>query len=169
MKVTRPEPGELLVSKRRGAASAGVAIWASLIAVFYYVVVGAGPEIGVSTADGLGDAGAGAAKYWILLLFPVFLIPYVVESLRVATFGDTVAFSQDSRVISRNRRTIAAFDEIDRLELRSVNGRCEDIALSAVLVDGREISILGGGTVTEGGALAADIARMLDVEVVHRS
>ncbi len=156
MRVSQPDPAVLIITKGRLSAFAGLAVGVGLLVVVYYALLGPG---GGPVADG--------SFGWLLLLFPILLIPQFSESFRVFAHGGELTFDGRSSEIRRNRRSVAAFNEIRHLCLQATNGSCEELTLSAVLTDGRKFEIHTGERAAAMNVLARDVARVLDVEVVR--
>ena len=163
LKVLRPSPQALVVSERRLQALIRLGIWIGTVSVFYLVVLN-----GASFADGEPAVfGAGGHWEWLLLLFPLFLLPYLFNCVRVLLRSDELILDGRSRMVSSRRQSLAAFGDIRKLHLRAVNGTCEELGLSATLSDGRHIKLCESSASAEITALADEIAALVGVEVTR--
>ena len=163
VKVLRPTPQVLIISERRLQALIRLGIWTGIVCVFYLVVLN-----GASLAGGKSAVfGAGGYWGWLLLLFPVFLLPYLFSCLRALLGSDELVFDGRSQLVSRRRQPLAAFGDIEKLDLRAVNGTCEEFRLSATLGDGRRIKLCEGGASAAIIALADEISALVGVEVAR--
>lgn len=167
MKISRPSPRVLVVADRRLPALLGLLVWIALVAIYYCSLFAVGPMEKMAPIVSLEQLTYHRLGNWLLLLFPVIIVPYLVSTVRVLANRRRLVFDGGSHVVEKDEKKIATFAEIRRLELRAVNGRCEEFTICAVLNDGAELRIHTGGAVDGIVALARDIADVLDVEVVH--
>ncbi|MDH3690001.1 MAG: hypothetical protein OEU36_11045 [Gammaproteobacteria bacterium] len=168
VKVTRPRRQVLVVSKARLSALVRLVVWMAIVAVFYYTLLGLGDA--TDDAAPVGDAKAWLLEdgtRWLLLLFPIFIVPYLIEGIKALTVQDELTFDGLSQTVRKNDREVATFNQIEHLKLSTINGRCEELALTAVLIDGNSVQIHTSGTLLKMVALANDIADILQVEVVR--
>jgi len=154
VKVLRPTPQVLIISERRLQALIRLGIWIAIVCVFYLVVLN-------------GASPAGGYWEWLLLLFPLFLLPYLFDCIRVLLRSDELIFDGRSQVVSSRSRPLAAFGDIRKLHLRAVNGTCEEFCLSATLDDGRDIKLCESGASAAIIALADEIAALVGVEITR--
>jgi len=163
LKVLHPSPQVLVISERRLQALIRLGIWIGTVSVFYLVVLN-----GASFADGEPAAfGEGRHWEWLLLLFPLFLLPYLFNCIRALLRSDELIFDGGSRMVSRRSQPLAAFGDIRELHLRAVNGTCEEFCLSATLGDGRHITLCESSASAAITALADEIAVLVGVEVTR--
>jgi hypothetical protein len=163
VKILRPTPLVLIISERRLQALIRLCIWTGVVCVFYLVVLNGTPLAGGKPA--IFDAGG--YWEWLLLLFPLFLLPYLFSCVRALLRSDELIFDGRSRLLSRRRRPLAAFGDIEKLDLRAVNGTCEELRLSATLGDGRRIKLCEGGASAAIIALADEVSALVGVEVAR--
>jgi len=162
-KIIRPGADVVVVSERPLQALIGLGIWLGVVVIFYAVVLGAGARGGIAPP-------AGESRNWhdwLLLLFPLFLLPYLFNCLRAIFGAGDLIFDGASRTVSRRRRLLAAFADIRELRLRTVNATCEEFCLSAVLADGRIVSLLERSRSAGVDALAEEIAALIGVKVIR--
>ncbi len=167
MKISRPSPRVLVVADRRLPALLGLLVWIALVAIYYCTLFAVGPMEKMAPIVSLEQLTYRHLDSWLLLLFPVIIVPYLVSTVRVLANRGRFVFDGVSHVVEKDEKKIATFAEVRRLELRAVNGRCEELTLCAVLNDGAEFGIHTSGAVGGIVALARDIADVLDVEVVR--
>ncbi len=167
MKISRPSPGILVVADRRLPALLGLLVWIALVAIYYCTLFAVGPMEKMAPIVSLEQLAYYHLDSWLPLLFPVIIVPYLVGTVRVLANRGRLVFDGVSHVVEKDDKKIATFAEVRRLELRAVNGRCEEFTICAVLNDGAELGIHTGGAVGSIDALARDIADVLDVEVVR--
>jgi hypothetical protein len=167
VKISRPSPRVLVVADRRLPALLGLLVWMALVAIYYCTLFAVGPMQEMVPIVSLEQLANRSLDSWLLLLFPVIIVPYLVTTVRVLTNRRRFVFDGVSSVVEKDEKKIATFAEVRRLELRAVNGRCEELTISAVLNDGAEFGIHSGGAADSIVALAGDIADVLDVEVVR--
>jgi hypothetical protein len=163
LKILRPSPQVLVISERRLQALIRLGIWVGIVSVFYLVVLD-----GTAPADGESAVfGAGSYWEWLLLLFPLFLLPYLFNCLKALLRSDEMIFDGRSQLVSSRSQALAAFGDIRELHLRAVNGTCEEFCLSATLGDGRHIRLCESGASSAITALADEIAALVGVEVIR--
>ena len=105
LKVLRPSPRVLIISERRLQALIRLGIWIGIVSVFYLVVLG-----GAAPADGEPTIfGTGSYWEWLLLLFPLFLLPYLFNCLRALLRSDEMIFDGRSQLVSSRSQALAAF------------------------------------------------------------
>jgi hypothetical protein len=167
VKISRPSPRVLVVADRPLPALLGLLVWIALVAIYYCTLFAVGPMQEMVPIVSLEQLANRSLDSWLLLLFPVIIVPYLVSTVRVLANRRRFVFDGVSRVVERDEKKIATFAEVRQLELRAVNGRCEELTISAVLNDGAELGIHSGGAADSIVALAGDIADVLDVEVVR--
>lgn len=170
MRVHRPNPQVLVIAERRLSALLGLVVWTGMVSVFYYTFLDSGDFMPVSASEG----GATPWKFEVggntlFLLFPVFLAPSLLRCLRVLAVGEELTFDDESRMVSKNRVRVAAFGEVKYLQLKTLNGTCEELMLCALLTDGTRVTLHTSGAVAEMVAVADEIGKLLQVEVVREA
>ncbi len=165
MKISRPSPRVLVVADRRLPALLGLLVWIALVAIYYCTLFAVGPMEKMAPIVSLEQLAFYHLDSWLLLLFPVIIVPYLVSTVRVLANRGRFVFDGVLHVVEKDEKKIATFAEVRQLELRAVNGRCEELTICAVLNDGAEFGIHTSGAVDSIVALARDIADALDVEV----
>lgn len=167
MNISRPSPRVLVVADRRLPALLGLFVWIALVAIYYASLFAVGPMEKMAPIVSLEQLAYRHVESWLLFLFPVFIVPYLVSTVRVLANRRRFVFNGVLHVVEKDEKKIATFAQVRRLELRAVNGRCEEMTICAVLNDGAELDIHTGGAVDSIVALARDIADVLEVEVVR--
>lgn len=161
-KVLRPQPNMLVVSQTRAQALVRLVIWIAVVSIFYLVVLG-----GDLSAEAGDKNGQKNFHEWVLLLFPLFLLPYVAGCMREIFGGGTLVFDGASRKVLRRDRLLAAFDDIRELRLRTVNATCEEFCLCASLADGKFLALLESKHGATVDSVAMEIADLIGVELVR--
>lgn len=163
LSVTRPGPQLLVISERPTEVLLCLAIWIGVVFIFYLVVLGESALIG-----GRSNVNVAAGwHHWVLLLFPLFLLPYLFKLVRSLSRADELRFDGRSKMLSRKRRILVAFADIRELQLRTVHGTCEELRLSATLADGRNIKLIEIEASKAMMALAAEISELVGVEITR--
>ena len=156
--VARPQPHVLVVSQRPAGVALRLAIWNGVVLIFYLVVL-----TELMPAD---DAPRGWRE-WLLLLFPLFLLPYLIGLVRALRRADELIFDAASQILSNRSGNLAAFADIRELRLRTVHGSCEEFRLSAALEDGSEIRLVDGQASAALEKLAAEVAAFTGIELTR--
>lgn len=158
-RVTRPDQDILVISEKPLHALVRMGIWLCVAGLFYAVVLFGGVP---------GEAAAAGGRSWhewLFLLFPLFLLPYLIDSVRGILGAGDLILNGCARTVSRRRRPLAAFGDIRELQLRAVNATCEEFRLSAALADGRVVTLLESRGTPGLNVLAEEMASMIGVEV----
>lgn len=155
---TPQDPRALVIGEPLAPTLLRLFIWLIVVTGFYAVTL---------RAISLKDGGWQSAdiKDWLLLLFPLFLLPYLVGCIRSLTGAGKLTFDGKTRKLFKRDRQLAAFEDISQLRWIAVNGTCEEVRLSAVLNDGRSIRLYEGGQMAAISRLAEDIADLVGVEI----
>jgi hypothetical protein len=140
----------LVISQRPIGAAVRLIVWLGVVVTFYLVALGGGV---LSGELWLVDGSTGWHE-WLLLLFPLFLVPYLFSLIRALRGFDELTFDQRSKVLSGRARMPVAFAEIEDLQLRTVHGTCEEYCLDAILIGGRRIELFETDASTAVEALA---------------
>lgn len=162
LKVFRPQPNILVVSQTRAQALVRLGIWVVVVSIFYLVVLG-----GEFSGEAGEKAGQDDVHRWLLLLFPLFLLPYVFSCAREISGGGKLIFDGASREIFRKDRLLTAFDDIRELRLRAVNATCEELSLGVSLADGRFMNLLESKPGVTVETVAEEIADLIGVKLTH--
>lgn len=165
LKVSRPASGVLVVSQGRTQAFVRLAIWISVVVIFYLVVLGDGAQ----TAARAGSDIAPDWHVWVLLLVPLCLLPYLFGLIRTMSRADELMFDGRGRTIYKGKRALATFAEIRSLELRAVHGTCEEFRLSAVLADGENVELIETEASAVIEALAGEISALLNISLIRKA
>jgi hypothetical protein len=150
LKISRPNQQVLVVAEHRLSALLGVLVCLGIPGIFYF------------TFPGFSEFDLNA----LFLLLPIFLAPYLVKSIRTLTLGETLRFDKNLRVVKKNGIEVAAFGSVKNLQLRAVDGTCEQLLLSALLADGTRVRLHTGDSVASTVVLADEISEFLGVATV---
>jgi len=150
VKISRPDSHTLVISERRLPAFLGVFVCLGILTVFYF------------TFPGFSKIDLNA----LFFLLPVLLAPYIVRSIRTLASGQILRFDANTRTVTINAQRVAAFDDVQKLQIRPVNGICEELLLSALLADGTRLDLHTSDSVVKTVALAAEIGEFLGVAIV---
>ena len=163
LRVHRPAPRVLIISHKPAGALLRLAIWLGVVIAFYLVVLGGGMLPGASPAA----AQAAGWRQWPLLLFPLFLLPYLFGLVRALLRADDLTVDGRSGQLCNRRGTLAEFSRIRELSLKTVHGTCEEYRLSAALEDGRSIKLIEAEATPAIESLAAELADLVGADLVR--
>ncbi len=164
LKVSRPASGVLVVSHGRTQALVRLAIWTSVVVIFYLVVLGDAAQ----TAEHTGSDKTAAWHVWVLLLFPLCLLPYLFGLIRILRRANDLIFDGPRKTVSKGKRALAAFADVRALEMRAVHGTCEEFRLSALLEDGGNLELIETEASAMIEALAEEISELLEVPLTRK-
>lgn len=145
--------------RSRFGAAIRLLICLVIVAGFYVVLLGA-------SSERLGLEPLGHAQ-WLLLFVPLFLSPYLFDNVSVLVRGERHVFDATVGELHVARGVPIAFAQIERLQLRAVNGGCEELALMVCLRDGRAIELTSGDANGRTIAVAEEIAELVGVELTR--
>ncbi len=165
LKVSRPHTGTLIISQGRAQALVRLLIWAGVVVLFYIVMISDLVQIGERPEGG----EAAAWHLWALMLFPLFLLPYLFGLLRTIRRADDLIFDGREKTVSKGKQTLAAYADIRALELLSVHATCEEFRLSAVLADGVSIELMETEASVAIEVLAREISDLLNVPLDRKA
>lgn len=163
LKVARPEPRTLVITDRPTGALVRLIIWIGVVFIFYLAVLDDTALVGESPPG----PESGGWHEWLLLLFPLFLLPYLFSLVRSLLRAGEFTFDGRSRTLSTRTQPVAAFSEIRELRLRTIHGSCEEFRLSAVLGNGRGIKLIEAKASAQVDDLAAEISELVGVDVIR--
>lgn len=163
MKVSRDKAGMLTISQGRTETLIRLLIWIGVVVVFYLVILGDAAVNG----GGLEDDESAGWHFWVLVLVPVFLLPYLINLVRGLIRADELVFDSDAKLLLKRKRTVAAFKDIRELRLQTVHGTCEEFRLSAILNNGRRIELFETEARALVESLAMEISDLLGVELIR--
>jgi hypothetical protein len=158
MRVSRPSSDMLVLTRTRFGALIRLLIWLAIVAGFYWVLLTEQPQSLVQAQP----------ARWLLVLVPLFLLPYLVDIVRVLVRGESHVFDAGVGELRAAQHAPVPFAQIQCLELRAVNGGCEELTLSARLLDGRSIALLTDDASSRFVTLAAEAANLAGVELTRR-
>lgn len=161
LKTLRPRPALLVVRGPRLFAGAALAVLTAVTLLFWITALKGAGSAGVSQSLLRTPAAGGD---WLLLAAPLALAPYWIRCLRSLRRPDRLVVDGEVGTITVPGRAPLPFDQVTAICLSAVNGTCEELAVGAVLGDGRQIPLEIEGPAAETTAIADQVARLLDVE-----
>jgi hypothetical protein len=155
----------LVISQRPTGAAVRLIIWFGVVLTFYLVALGGGVRGGeLWSVD-----GPTGWHEWLLLLFPLFLLPYLFSLVRALRGFGELTFDQKSKMLSGGARMPVSFAEIEDLQLRTVHGTCEEYRLDAILTGGRRTELFETDASAAVEALAEEVSELLGVALTRKS
>jgi hypothetical protein len=158
MRISRPSADKLVLTRSRFGALIRLLIWLAIVGGFYWVLL---------TEQSQSLVQAQPAP-WLLVLVPLFLLPYLVDITRVLVRGESHVFDAGVGELRAAQHAPVPFAQIQCLELNAVNGGCEELTLRARLLDGRSIELVTGGASSRLVKLAAEAANLAGVGLTRR-
>ncbi len=162
-RITRLSPGVLVISEKPLQALVRLGIWIGIVVIFYLVTLGGIPVAG-GAALGTDEWGL---HEWLLLMFPVFLLPYVFSCIRALLGVGNLVFDGPSQSILRRGQLLAKFANIREMRLRAVNATCEEFCLTATLADGRVVTLLESKGTSGIDVVAEEISALVGVNLIR--
>ena len=105
MRVSRPAPNVLEVSRRQlFSALGGIVAGALFFAGWYYVLLDLGnvpAEIGL--VEHVRNQVAEDPFLWLFILPPLLGVPSLFKAIKVRVIGETLTFDGISQIVSKNR------------------------------------------------------------------
>lgn len=160
--MTRPDEATIVVTRSRASALTQLLICLAIVAAFYWALLGdvAGHDAPLrDSIDSLWHAR------WLLLIVPVLLLPYLFDNAKVLLRGERFVFNAATRELRTIDRGTFGFDQIESMELRAVNGGCEEFTLSVRLHDGAAIALMTDDASARIVNLSNEIASLIGVRV----
>ena len=141
MKVSRPHPKVLKLTRSRTRHGLYLAITLVFIVCWYYYILGMDtPTNGTLTQSQPEGRIPTDIMGWIVLVLPLALIPFMVRCLKIMTQGEETILDGNRRKIIQNGQVTAAFDDVENLQI-SVRAGEDQSDLIIVLNEGRKIKI----------------------------
>ena len=128
-----------------------------MVAIYYVSFVKV-----VGTGSSLTDNGS---LFWVSLLFPLFLTPYLFGIIRNIRKHEVFVFDDVTGELRKNGLPIIRLDQIIDVRLKAVNGICEELSLSVHGEDNISIELPVDGPPDRVAEAANAIASMTNVEV----
>lgn len=150
-------PNKLEIGEPRWRAIVRLLIWLSMVAIYYVSFVKV-----VGTGSSLTDNGS---LFWVSLLFPLFLTPYLFGIIRNIRKHEVFVFDDVTGELRKNGLSIIRLDQIIDVRLKAVNGICEELSLSVHGEDNISIELPVYGPPDRVAEAASAIASMTNVEV----
>lgn len=150
-------PNKLEIGEPRWRAIVRLLIWLSMVAIYYVSFVKV-----VGTGSSLTDNGS---LFWVSLLFPLFLTPYLFGIIRNIRKHEVFVFDDVTGELRKNGLPIIRLDQIIDVRLKAVNGICEELSLSVHGEDNISIELPVYGPPDRVAEAASAIASMTNVEV----
>ncbi len=146
MKIHRPNPQILIVTKSRLANVGYLTLFILGFGIWYTILLGRESYPGL-----------------FFLLAPVVALPKLYKILKIVAVGEQFSFDGMKRAICKNNKLLARFDEVSALQVRTISdGETEEYRLTADLWVGKrsfgKIEIHTSGDLDGIIALADDVA-----------
>lgn len=157
----RPNPNVLVVRHSVVGAVLAVVYHLGFFALWYSFLLYAG-----SLRDQLSENW----MLWIFVLAPLLSLPTLFQLLRTCLMGRVYEFDTMTRTVRRNGNDMARFDNIQRVQLRTIHDSdsADEYRLSLVLNDGSKIPLAHTQNEERVAQAADDIADLLKVDVVRK-
>jgi hypothetical protein len=160
MKIVRPRPGTLKITKSRIRAASQLVFTVLFISAWY------------SFLFALNSSPDDAPALFKLLfwLAPLFSVPEMVRQTQVLTSGETFVLTRDTGTIERNGMCMALFSDVARIQIRTFRDPegGSDYRLSIVLKNDEKLRIHQSSDANEVSDLAEDLADLLTVEITRK-
>ena len=131
-------------------------IWLSVVVIYYATVL---------SIDAT-DANRRHSFDWVLLLFPLFLIPYLFGIIKSIRNREVFVFDGVAGDLSKNGISIMSLDQITVLQLKAVNGICEELSLCVLGENNISIELPVEGPLDRVTEAANIIAAMTNAKVL---
>jgi uncharacterized protein with ACT and thioredoxin-like domain len=106
------------------------------------------------------------STYWVSLLFPLFLIPYMFGIIKSIRKSEVFVFDGETRDLRKNGKSIIRFDQLINVQLKAVNGNCEELRLSVQGEDNISVEIPLEGSPNRVAEAARAISDITNVTVL---
>lgn len=146
-------PGNLSFSGYRSWPYLRLGILIAVFAVYGYGLHAAGLFSG------------GLSGQWMLVLFPLFLIPYLLPIWRGLKRRDAFEFDAASHTVRRAGQILTEFDDIHSVQIQATNAGCEELRLSLLMLDGTRLELYEGAARAQALVLARELSALLRVEL----
>jgi hypothetical protein len=116
-----------------------VVILCLLILVIDWAVLGAPmrlSDLSPMARRQIVDLGPG---FYVMAGLPYLLVPWILRRLMVAVFGRVITFDGQQRVITKNNRILAAFEDVKYLEIMPWSD--DNVRLNLFLTSGKKIRV----------------------------
>ena len=128
-----------------------------MVTIYYVIFVKV-----VATGSSLPDNGT---LFWVSLLFPLFLTPYLFGIMRNIRKHEVFVFDGVTGDLRKNGISLIRLDQIIDVRLKAVNGICEELSLSVHGENNVSIELPVDGPTDRVADVASVIASMSNVEV----
>ena len=132
MKIRRPNPQSLIVTKSRLSNFGRLALLIVFFCVWNFFLLGS-----------KGTETYNLIKFLCMLL-SLILLPAIYQSLKIVVVGERFSFDGVQRTILKNQKSLARFGEVAHLQIKTI-GPSGDVPethhLSVVLESGKKIEI----------------------------
>jgi hypothetical protein len=173
MKIHRPNPQILIITKSRLSA---IGLLSFLIAFFgfwyYYVLQLESIPEGAQPFDYIIACLFAEPTLWLAVLAPVVALPTMYKSLRIVTVGEQLFFDGTKRAIFKNNKLLVKFGEVAHLQSETISGEADEYRLIAVLRGKglfRKIKIHTSGGLDEIIILADELADIVKITVFRKN
>jgi len=156
--IVREKPYLLTISKSRRAAMR-VLIILGVFYTFWY---------GILLLNMNLDKGNISGIMIIFWLAPLMLAKELLRSLKVVLSGEKYSFDSDRKIIEKDDKRIAQFNEIERILVRTVRyGDGPDEYNLSLVFNNKKIRIEQSRNLTEILNAAEEIAELINIEIVR--
>ncbi len=154
IKVDRSKSHCLVIGEHRFWPALRLLILLCLSGLYYYALF---------SMDGVLPAG-GSVR-WMLLLFPLFLTPYLQPIVRGLRHRDEFHFDTRRQRVNHAGQPLADFADIDKILIAATNSTCEELQLSLVLKSGRRVVLYEQPAGNDAYGLAQELAGLLGLDL----
>jgi hypothetical protein len=160
IQVDPSNPSQTVVTSSRASALVALAVVAGFFVVWYSMLFG-----DCGSLEDLRRKLAADPMLWIFAIFPVTFLPAVARlAMRIGS-GDRLVIDSLRAEISRNGQHLAAFPDVEEIEIRQSGGGGSPCSLVLHLRDGRELPIVDGQREDRLRALVDPVVRVANVPV----
>jgi len=162
LKIERKDSKTLIITKSKLAAIAKL----SFLTLFYLLWYGS-LFVGENKGEGFSHS---LLINWLFWLVPLFSIAEIFRALKVITTGEVFFFDGYRKIIRRNDKRIAGFDDIIRIQVRTFpnSDDPDEHNLSLVFKNEDKIRIEQSQNLTEILNAAEEISELLNVEIKRK-
>ena len=155
--ILRPRPYLLIIKKSKSASTLFLLFIGLFWLTWYGVLIG-------------GGAPVTDFKLWLFYLAPLMSLPQILHSIKIITSGEFFAFDSDRKIIEKDGKRLAHFDDVERLQIRTFEDSegSDEHRLSIVCNDNKKIRIEQTSDFQLICDAADDIADVLNVKVIRK-
>lgn len=151
------DPNRLEIGEPRWRVVVRLLIWLSVVVLYYVTLV----PIDAADAGRMNNA----SLHWVLLVFPLFLTPYLFGIIQTLRDRELFVFDGVAGDLRRDGIAIIRLDQITDVCLEAVNGTCEELSLSVRGEDNFSVDLPVDGPPARVAEVGSAIASMANVQV----